>query len=283
LAEQLTDFLARKFEPVPHIIGRGVLPCQGKLIVGGEPKTNKSWILLNIILDLARGRRIFDATYKKGNPVLPVTRAYRSLYLEMELGDDGLRDRLAGPDSGHPGLLSEIDCRGLPIFIKTRDTAMRLDTPDGREFIQAEIAATKPDVVFFDPLSKFHLSDENSSQETGAILRAADHIIEKFGCSVVFTHHTSKPYKDDMRQGGNRLRGSSAIFGDIDTFIEVTRKSSEHSIEPVLQLDFTLRRGEPVESLFVQRKRNGSIEWLGDGFEFSAPNRAFPKAKYRDL
>lgn len=282
MAEQLADFLSRKFEPVPHIIGRGVLPSKGKLILGGEPKTNKSWILLNIFLDLARGRRVFDASYGNGKPVLPVNRAYRTLYLEMELGDDGLRDRLLGVDEGHPGLLSSVDCKTLPIFVKTRDTAMRLDTPDGRDFINAEIAQVKPDVVMFDPLSKFHLSDENSSQETGAIMRAADHIIEQHGCSVVFTHHTSKPFKDDVRQGGNRLRGSSAIFGDIDTFVEVTRKSSDHAIEPVLQLDFTLRRGEPIETLFVQRKRTGEIEWLGDGFEFSN-GKSFPKAKYKDL
>ena len=286
MSEQLNEFLDKPFVPKPHLIGRGVLPIGGKCIIGGEPKSNKSWVILNMMLDLVRGRDIFGAKYKSGIPVLPVTRQYRVLYLEQELGDDGLRERLVGRDEGHPGIISGIAYDNLLWFIKPRDTAMRLDTPEGRDFVDNEVKQVKPDVVFLDPLGKFHLSDENSSQEMGAVLRAADHLIEDHGCAVVFVHHTSKPFKDDIRQGGNRLRGSSAIFGDIDTFIEVTRKSNEHHPEPVLQLDFTLRRGEPLESLFVVRKRDGSIEKLADDFKFGEPAKgggSWPHGKYRSL
>jgi RecA-family ATPase len=282
VAERLIDFINKEFKPQPYLIGRGVMPAGGKIIIGGEAKSNKSWLVLCIALDLVRGRPIFGAHFKSGKPVLPVARPYRVLYLDQELGDQGLRERIVGPDEGHPGLVTDIDCTGLELYVKPKDTAMRLDTPDGRDFVDGEVTMSKPDVVFADPLTKFHLSDENSAQEMSAVLRAADHVIEKHGVAMCFVHHTSKPFKDDMRQGGNRLRGSSAIFGDIDTYIEVTRLSNEHHPEPVLRLDFTLRRGEPMEPLFVQRKRNGTIEWLGDGFEFGGA-KSFPKSKYKDL
>lgn len=269
MAEQLSTFLTKEFKATPHLIGRGVLPAQGKLILGGEPKTNKSWIAMNAVFDLVRGRPIFGAQYKNGKAVLPVTKPFRVLYMEQEMGEEGLRDRLKGTE-GRPGLASGMDWNGLDFFIKTRDTAMRLDTPDGRDFIYAELKQTKPDLVWMDPFSKFNLSDENSAQEMGAVLRVVDHMIEDFGCAVAINHHTTKPYKDDTRTGGNRLRGSSAIYGDIDTYIGVERKSNEHHPEPVLQLDFTLRRGEPIERLFVQRLRDGTIEWLGEGYEFGS-------------
>jgi RecA-family ATPase len=286
VAERLEDFITKVFKPQPHLIGRGIMPAGGKIIIGGEAKSNKSWIVLNILLDLVRGRPIFGAIYKSGKQVMPVIQPYRALYLDQELGEQGLRERLTGTE-GKPGLISGVDCKGLNLYVKPKDTGMRLDTPEGRDFVDGELTVSRPDVVFADPLTKFHLSDENSSQEMSAVLRAADHIIEKHGCAMCFVHHTSKPFKDDIKQGGNRLRGSSAIFGDIDTFIEVSRLSHEHHPEPILRLDFTLRRGEPMEPLFVRRRRDGTVEWQGEDFAFgqtSSENKeSYPRSKYKDL
>lgn len=255
------------------------------MIVAGSPKANKSFFVLNMMLDLVRGRRVFDATYKRGNAVLPVNQSWRVLYLEQELGEQGLLERLRGTEA-KPGLVSGIVPEGLPLFIQPRDTAMRLDTPEGRDYISAIVKEIKPDVTVFDPMAKFHLSDENSAQEMGAVLRVADHLIEDYGTAVVIVHHIGKQSEDNPRRGGDRLRGSSAIFGDVDTVCEVTRKSNEHHPEPVLELSFELRRGEPMESLFVQRMRDGSIQWLGEQFTFGdsgAKPQTWPKTRYARL
>jgi hypothetical protein len=82
------------------------------------------------------------------------------------------------------------------------------------------------------------------------------------------------------------MRGSSALYGDLDTLIEVTRKSNEHHPEPILELSFELRRGEPISPIYVQRKRDGTISWLGDGFTFGGSaekTEKWPKGKYRSL
>jgi RecA-family ATPase len=285
LAQILADFLKTEYKPAAHIIGRGVLPCGGKLFLAGSPKSNKSFLMLNIMLDLVRGRRLFDATYKRGTPVLPVTQPWRVLYLEMELGEQGLLERLQGTE-GKPGLLSGIEAEGLPLFVQPRDTAMRLDTPEGRDYISQIVKDTKPDVTVFDPFAKFNLSNENDAQEMGAVMRVADHLVEDYGTAIVFIHHIGKQHEDNPRRGGDRLRGSSAIFGDLDTLIEVTRKSNEHHPEPVLELSFELRRGEPMESLFVQRMRDGSINWMGESFTFgdtSPKAQQWPKTRYKSL
>jgi RecA-family ATPase len=291
LSQILREFLETKFIPQPYIIGRGILPVRGKAIIAGPPKANKSFFILNLMLDIAKGRNIFGAEYKSGAPLMPVDKAWRVLYLEQEMGEQGLLERLRGKED-HPGLISEYsseELAALDIHIKPRNTAMRLDTPDGRDYINSEIATVKPDVVFLDPMAKFHLSDENSSQDMGMVMRAADHLIEDHGCAIVLVHHVGKENIENPRRGGARLRGSSAIFGDIDTFIEIQRRSNEHHLEPVLEVTFELRRGEPIEPMFVQRLRDGSIKWMGEGFQFgqsqshSASKREWPQGKYRSL
>ena len=283
MAEILKTFLEKEFVAQPYIIGRGVLPVGGKCIIAGSPKANKSFVVLNIMLDLVRGRSIFGATYRNGSAVLPVGQPWRVLYLEQELGEQGLLERLRGKE-GRPGLATELEAEGLELFVHPRDTGMRLDTPEGRDYINGIVGDVKPNVTVMDPMAKFHLSDENSAQEMGAVLRVADHLVEDFGTAVVLVHHIGKQNDDNPRRGGDRLRGSSAIFGDVDTVCEVTRKSNEHHPEPILELSFELRRGEPMDNLFVQRKRDGSVEWMGEGFEFGQPGKQpaeFPRRNTR--
>jgi len=52
------------------LIGRGILPLQSKLILGGSAKVGKSYVVLNLGLALAEGAPIFDAKYPNGTPVL---------------------------------------------------------------------------------------------------------------------------------------------------------------------------------------------------------------------
>ena len=267
MAETLEQLLTRPVPAIPYIIGRGVLPVRGKMVIGGPPKANKSFIVLNMALNLVRGENIFGATFMNKTPVMPVKRKWRVLYFEQEMGELGLQERFRGKDSTIGGLITPAQSAGLELFLKSRDMSLRLDTDEGRKFIYHEVDTIKPDVVIFDPLAKFHLSDENSAQQMGAIMRAGDRLIENYGCAVVYIHHTGKENMEFPKRGGDRLRGSSAIFADCDTFIDVARKSSPHAKEPVLRLEFELRRGEPMDPVSVRRRRNGVCEYLGEYWE----------------
>jgi RecA-family ATPase len=186
-----------------------------------------------------------------------VPHSRRVLYIEQEIGEDGLGERLgsivhnSNPDSSM-------------FYLKTRDSTLRMDTADGRLAIENEIVACKAEVVIFDPLTKFHLLDENSAQAMSTIARVWDSWIEKYGISIIIVHHTGKQSVEFPRRGGDRLRGSSAIFGDLDTLIEVDRVSSTSNSEPVLNLRFEMRRGEPLPVMIVRRLKSGRIEYSGE-------------------
>lgn len=257
MAELLNDFLEKVFEAQPMLVGRGILPRQGKLIIGGAPKANKSYIAINMALDLALGQPLFNAFYSENKPVFPVYKRNKVLYIENEIGEIGLQERVKAITGG-------CDMAGIWLYIKSRDMGLRMDTPDGRALITAEIEQVKPDVVILDPLSKFHLSDENSAQHMSAVMRVGDHWVEDFGTSLVYIHHTGHPNPLNPRRGGDKLRGSTAIFADADAIILVDRKSAQNAKEPVLELSFELRRGEPMDPVYVKRMRSGVVRYEGE-------------------
>jgi hypothetical protein len=69
--------------------------------------------------------------------------------------------------------------------------------------------------------------------------------------------------------------------------IEINRRSPEDSLEPVLELSFELRRGEPIPRLFVIRRKDGVVEWMGDDYSYGqgamAKKDQMPRVKYRNL
>lgn len=260
MAQLLLDFLSAETKARPNIIGRGILPVGGKAILGGAAKSNKSFVVLNAALCLAKGVNLFDAKYKNGTPVFPVAKQNTVLLMEQEIGADGLRKRIGGILGG------ELERAICPFFIHSKDTSIRFDTPEGVMAIEKEIDETRPDVVIFDPLSKFHLLDENSAQDMGRVMRVGDYFIQKYGCAILYVHHTGLAVydKENQRRGGNRLRGSSAVFADVDTFIEVSRMGAAHTAEPLLTLSFELRQGEPIPPQHIQRMRNGTVVYKGE-------------------
>lgn len=252
-------------------MGRGVLPVHAKLVIGGEPKARKSYFVLNVAIDLARGRPLFGAYYDSDTgmnqkPIFPVTKAYKVLYIENEIGHEGLQERLF-PMLG--GVLDD----PMPLYITSRNLSLRMDEPEGKKLLAEQIASVQPDVVIIDPLAKFHHLDENSSQEMGYVLRTGDEWMRDFGCSVIYVHHTGHQNPQAPRVGGDKLRGSTAIFGDADSIIIVENTSGKNSPEPTLKLTFELRRGKPFRDQYVKVKPDGNINWLREdhGGEVSMP------------
>ena len=87
-------------------------------------------------------------------------------------------------------------------------------TSAGREGFQ-ELINYSPDVVFIDTWARATPGvDENSASQVGSVISDLDMLREISGCSVIFVHHTTLEKE--------RMRGTSALFGAVDTQLLVT-------------------------------------------------------------
>lgn len=200
---ELTALLAHRFPPRADLIARGVLPRGGLLLIGGAPKLGKSLLLDNLCAQRARGRSWLGFATDPGV----------SLVVQSEMRARAVAERFRtmlrdDPEPIAPGRL----------HIKARRGVM-LDDPAGLAQIEGWIEETGADLLRIDPLARHMTGDENSNRDMGAVVRAVDRLIERYGVGVVIAHHPSKPKEGEPRQGGMRLRGASALFGAADTVV----------------------------------------------------------------
>jgi urease gamma subunit len=228
---ELNALLAHRFPPRAELIARGILPRGGLLLFGGAPKLGKSLLLLNLLLQRARGLPALNFPTDPGV----------SLIVQSELPAEAYVGRVKA-------MLAH-DVEPVPegrLHIKSRRGVM-LDQPEGLALISAWIEETGADLVGIDPLARHMAGDENSNRDMSAVVRAVDALIERYGVSVAIVHHPSKPREHETREGGMRLRGGSALFGAADTVIMMDRADDG------FLLQFELRHGAAIDPIRVVR------------------------------
>lgn len=77
------------------------------------------------------------------------------------------------------------------------------------------------DVLMLDTLAACHAMDENSNTEMNVVMNRLKRFREIFGCTIIFTHHDSKPSKDAERSAVYRPRGASVISGSVDIHVSL--------------------------------------------------------------
>jgi hypothetical protein len=138
--------------------------------------------------------------------------------------------------------------RGHLITVTRR--GLFLDEPSGYDAVRALIERTEPDLVSLDPLARFMTGEENSAREVGRLINSLDRLIQAYRIAIELTHHAGKPAPGDPRHGGQRLRGSSALFGAADT---VTMLDRTHD---AWTLSFELRHAEEPPPMLLARTPN---------------------------
>lgn len=223
-----TDLLAAPCEARPSLVA-GIVEPKTIVVIGGGPKLGKTALKLSLLLRVARGEPWL------GFATTPIV----SLVYNAEIPPAQLKGRLA--------LLTQ-DAPLAPgrLFVRT-DRSLRLDTPDGQRAIRADVERVRPDLVSFDPLARFMSGDENSTRDMGRVVAFLDSLIQAFDVTTLVVHHTGKPAKDDGREGGQRLRGSSALFAAADSVLLLERQRG------VFVLSFQLRHGPEPEPMILER------------------------------
>jgi hypothetical protein len=179
-------------------------------VIGGTPKSLKSWLGLDFAVSVASGTPALD---RFGVEAPGTALVY--------LAEDGLpqvRGRLEAI-CRHRG----IPIGNLQVAVITEPT-VRLDSQRDQMRLRATVAHFRPRLLLLDPLVRLHSLDENSSQDVSRLLGYLRHLQRSFELALILVHHTSKR---SHAQPGQSLRGSSDLhaFGDSNAYL--ARKGEE--------------------------------------------------------
>lgn len=174
-------------------------------VIGGEPKSNKSVLALDMSVAVASGTPCLGRfeTMQKG----------RVLVFAAEDAQHVVRSRLDGLSRSHG-----VDFETLDVHVITAPS-LRLDLESDRRLLVTTVELLKPKLLVLDPFVRLHRRDENVSAEVAPLLAHLRELQRCCSLAVVLVHHAKKG-ASHMR-GGQALRGSSELhaWGDSNLYL----------------------------------------------------------------
>ena len=206
----MEDYL-RNTPPLPEPLIEGILRRGHKMLISGDSKAGKSFLLMELCIAIAEGRSWLGFPCRKGSVVYvnleidPASAAHRFLEIYEALG---IRPQ-------HPGdiLIWNLRGRSLPLDKLVPGLIRR-------------VRERPPDAVIFDPIYKVITGDENSAADMGAFCNHFDRICEETGCAVIFCHHHSKGVQG-LKRTIDRASGSGVFARDPDAQLDIIRLEPE--------------------------------------------------------
>lgn len=189
---------------------RGLCSREAVGLIGGIPKSCKSWFGLDLAVSIASGTPCLGrfAVEDRG-PTL------------VYLAEDALplvRERVAGI-AAHRGLdLARLDVHAITA------PSLRLDQDADQARLRATLDRLRPKLLLLDPLVRLHTCDENSSQEIAGLLGFLRDVQRSHQVAVILVHHLGKKNHGQLGQG---LRGSGDLHAWGDDNAYLTRKGED--------------------------------------------------------
>src|SRR5271157_4308720 len=205
----------------PCLVEPGLLPPQGILFVGGEPKVGKSLLVANLALSLAAGvdrlgfsvpapRRVLICQFE-----LPVPQFVSRLSL--------MRRALGAAADQH-------------LLVDTRASGHLLSAAQGLNHFVSAARAAAADVLVLDPLYSTHDQDENDTRAMAALCQSLLRLRDASHAALVVVHHVRKSI--GRHEIGSAFRGSSALHAVGDSYLLLTRPAPQL---PTVELRFQFR------------------------------------------
>jgi hypothetical protein len=205
----------------PCLVEPGLLPPQGILFVGGEPKVGKSLLVANLALSLAAGT---------GRTGFSIPAARRVLICQFELPVPQFVGRLAVMRRAI-GTAADLN-----LLVDTRATGHLLCAPQGMNHFLAAAKAAAAEVIILDPLYSTHDQDENDTRSMAALCQSLLRLRDVSKAALIVVHHVRKSIT--RFEIGSAFRGSSALHAVGDSYMLLTRPSPQL---PTVELRFQFR------------------------------------------
>jgi RecA-family ATPase len=169
----LAQLLEQQPVPTPCLVEPGLLPAQGILFVGGEPKVGKSLLVANLALALAAGS-------PRTGFAIPSPR--RVLLCQFELPLPQFVSRLA---LMRRALGEAADQR---LLVDTQAGGHLLSAPQGWNHFRAAAQAAAAEVILLDPLYSAHDQDENDTRAMAALCQSLLRLRDASRAALIVVH-----------------------------------------------------------------------------------------------
>lgn len=202
--------------PPPVWLVHGLVPEKSLVVPYGPPKAGKTFVILSMGLHIAAGVEWFGHPVQQGAVV----------YIAGE-GTGGLSQRLRAMQQVY-NIGDEAPFWVIPKAVNFRQTA---EVTGLIQTVRQTVGNLPVRMVVIDTLARaMPGADENSAQEVGAVIAAADHIKEELHCTTALIHHEGK-------DGDRGARGTSALRGAWDAAYRIVSEGDDCSLTVVDQKD----------------------------------------------
>ncbi len=232
-----------------------LLPPQGILFVGGEPKVGKSLLVANLALSLAAGADRIG---------FPIPAPRRVLVCQFELPLEQFVSRLA---IMRRSLGAAADQH---LLVDTRAGGHLLSAAQGLGHFVAAAKAASAEVIVLDPLYSAHDQDENDTRAMAALCQSLLRLRDASRAALVVVQHVRKSI--GRHEIGSAFRGSSALHAVGDSYLLLTRPSPQLA---TVELRFQFRYAAPQPARLLEL--NPQTLWFSS--TTSPPGPAPPRRK----
>ena len=262
----LEDLKKEKISPEKLLIGRGIMPTKGYMLLSAPSKAGKTLFALNMVLCLVSGNYFLDMPIKKkckvfyvyseSSPALldnTVTKIMKGLAINEVKIDPGDRKNIKFYDAINNRAIFTLKKRPL-------------------EKLRKSIELFKPDIIVIDPIGRIVDFSLNKAEN---IVNLVDQFISIRNCFWVLIHHNRKRGAEDiedMTDPISRVRGSSNLTNFAESIICIEPGGNKMP-DNFKKLYFYLRRYYDPIPLQVKWNRNNLNYELMDTTDFKKPKK----------
>lgn len=232
----LDSLLGQQF-PVARWTIQHIIPEGGVTILSAAPGSFKTWIMLEMALSVAEGRKLFD-TYECSQTGV--------LFVDEESGPRMLQERFIQLGS----------TLGLSVHYTSRQ-----NTKVTQEFVNQLVETCEENgigLVMFDSLVRLHSGDENTSKDMAGLFELFRQMADN-GLSVLIAHHNRKAIVGSFNPAGD-MRGSSDILASVDCHMALSRQNGGDYVTIQQTKNRYMRELRPFKLRFT----DGSFEFSGE-------------------